>query len=93
MNAQDESAGSGRAFYGAVGARVKAIELTMNNEEHIVVHPKLPPLDLRERFVWLRNVRYVVRYYPSGEHVRVARLFNARGGLIDVVRGSEGNFS
>jgi hypothetical protein len=93
INAQDESAGSDRAFYGAVGARVRAIELIMNKGKRIVVHPKLPPLAMRERFVWLRNVRYVLRYYPAGEHVHVARLLNARGGLIDVARGSEGEFS
>lgn len=93
MNAQDESAGSDRAFYGAVGASVETIELTMSKGKRIVVHPKLPPLVLRERFVWLRNVRYVVRYYSAGKHVRVARLINGRGGLSDVVQGSEGEFS
>jgi hypothetical protein len=93
MNAQDERAGSDRAFYGAVGARVKTLKLTMSKGKRIVVHPKLPPLALRERFVWLRNVRYAVRYYPAGEHVGVVRLIDARGGLIDVVRGSEGEFS
>ncbi len=94
INAQDESAGSVRAFYGAVGKRVKTIDLTTSTEKHIIVHPKLPPPALRERFVWLRNVRYFVRYYPLGEQVGVARLLNAHGGLIGVVRGgSEGDFS
>lgn len=92
IKAQDESAGSDRVFYGAVGKRVKTIELTMSKGKRIVAHPKLPPMALRERFVWLRNVRYFLRYYPAGEHVGVARLFDARGGLIDVVRGSEGEF-
>jgi hypothetical protein len=93
INAQDESAGSGQAFYGAVGAHVKTIDLVMSKGEHTVVHPKLPPLALRKRFVWLRNVRYVLHYYAAGERVRIARLFDTRGGLIDVVRGSEGEFS
>jgi len=93
MNAQDESAGSVRAFYGAVGIRIKAIQLIMGNRKHIVVRPKLAPLALRERFVWLRNVRYFVRYYSPGEQVRDARLLNAQGGLIGVVRGEEGEFS
>lgn len=94
MNAHDESAGSVRVFYGAVGERVKTIELIMRNKGHIVVHPKLPPLGLRERFGWLRNVRYIVRYYPAGTQVRAAKLLNVQGGLIGVVRGgSEGDFS
>jgi hypothetical protein len=94
MNAQDESAGPIRVFYGAVGSRVKTIDLTTSTDKHIIVHPKLPPQALRERFVWLRNVRYIVRYYRPGEHVRAARLLNAQGGQIGVVRGgSEGDFS
>ena len=93
INAQDESAGSVQAFYGAVGTHVKTIELTVSKGEHTIVHPKLPPLALRKRFVWLRNVQYFLDYYSAGGHVRVARLFDARGGLIDVVRGSEGEFS
>jgi hypothetical protein len=93
INAQDESAGSSRVFYGAVGKRVKSVGLTMSKGGRVVVHPKLPPLALRRRFVWLRNVRYFVRYYPPGDHVQTARLLNAQGGLLKVVRGSEGEFS
>jgi hypothetical protein len=93
INAQDESAGSVRAFYGVVGGRVKTVELLTSKKERIVVHSKLPPLILRKRFVWLRNVRYVLRYYPAGERVRGARLFNAQDELIDAAKGSEGEFS
>lgn len=93
INAQDESADSDRVFYGAVGLRVKSIKLIMSNGKRVVVRPKLPSLALRERFVWLRNVQYVLRYYSAGEHVRVAKLFNARGGVVDGVRGQEGEFS
>lgn len=93
MNAQDEGAGRSRAFYGATGARVKAVELTMSNGGHLVVHPKLPSLAQRRRFVWLRDVRYFVRYYPLGEHVLTAKLLNVQGEIIGVLRGSEGEFS
>lgn len=93
IDAQDESAGPNRAFYGAVGGRVKIIVLTTSNGKRLTVHPKLPSLALRERFVWLRNVRYVLRYYPSDQHVRVARLFNAQGDLVGRVGGSEGEFA
>ena len=93
MDAQDEGAGSDRAFYGVVGSRVKTIELTMSRGRRIVVHPKLPPLDLRERFVWLRSMRYAIRYYTAEKHVRAVRLFNARSELIEMVRGWDGEFS
>jgi hypothetical protein len=93
MNAQDEGAGSVRAFYGAVGQRASTIQLIMSKGKHILVHPKLPPFALRERFVWLRNVRYFIRYYSPGARVREARILNAQGVLIDVVRGADGEFS
>ena len=83
---------SERAFSGTAGARVKTVVLTMSNGERLIIHPKLPPLVLRRRFVWLRNVRYFVRYYPSGRRVKVATLRNAQGEMIEKIRGSEGEF-
>ena len=83
---------SERAFSGTAGARVKTIVLTMSNGERVPIHPKLPPLVLRRRFVWLRNVCYFVYYYPSGRRLKVATLRNSRGEIIEKVWGSEGEF-
>lgn len=92
MNAQDESAGPIRVFYGAVGERVREIVLTTSSGARLSVHPKLPSLALRKQFSWLQGVRYFLRYYPTGGHVRIAKLFDATGGLIRQERGSEGEF-
>jgi hypothetical protein len=92
ISAQDETTDFDRAFYGAVSGRVRTIVLTMSSGERLTIHPKPPPQQLRRRFVWFRNMRYVVRYYPSGEHVEVARLLNSRGELISKARGLEGEF-
>lgn len=92
IQAQDEGTDSGRVRYGAVGVGVRKVVLTMSNGDQVLIHPKLFPLSMRERFSWLRGVRYFLRYYPAGEHVRVARLFDATGGLVRDERGSEGEF-
>lgn len=92
ISARDESEGSERAFSGAAGVRVKTVMLTTSNGERLTIHPKLPPNRLRKRFVWLRNVRYFMRYYPTGQHAKVAKLFDSRGKLIYVVQGQEGGF-
>jgi hypothetical protein len=68
------------------------IVLTTNKGSHVTIHPKLPPRRLRKRFIWLRNMRYFIRYYPPGQHVRVARLFNSQGDLLYKARGWEGGF-
>lgn len=93
IGARDEIEDSERAFSGASGARVKTIVLTTNTGERLTIHPKLPSERLRRQFVWLRNVRYFMRYYPVGQHAKVARLFDAQGKLIQKVRGEEGEFA
>jgi hypothetical protein len=93
INAGDEPADSSRTFYGVVGARVRALGLRTTRGKLLMLHPKLPPPGLRRRFVWLRNLRYFVRFYPRGERVRVARLLDSHGRLIAKIRGQEGEFA
>ena len=92
MGARDEFEGSERAFSGVVGARVRTVVLTTSSGDRITIHPKLPKAGLREQFVWLRNMRYFICYYPTGHHARIAKLFDSHGELIDTIRGEEGGF-
>jgi hypothetical protein len=93
ISARDDSAGPVRAFYGAAGERVNTIVLTMSNGERLTIHPRLPQMRLRKGFVWLRNMRFFVRYYPRGHHVRSATLLNSRGEVIEKRGGEEGSFN
>ncbi len=93
IGAQDEAAGTERAFSGVVGVRVKTLALTTSSGERFTIHPKLPPKRLLKRFVWLRNLRYFVRYYPTGQPLKSARLLNSRSEVIYVARGEEGGFN
>lgn len=91
ISARDEYEGSERVFAGAAGARVVSIVLTLDNGKQMKVSPLLPAPELRKRFVWLRNVRYFVRYYPLESHVRVVTVRDAKG-IIARVNGVEGAF-
>lgn len=93
IDAQDDIGDASRTFYGVVGARVRAISLQKTNGEILTIHPRLPPAGLRKRFVWLRDLRYFVRYYPRGPRGKVARLLDSRGRLIARVHGQEGGFA
>jgi hypothetical protein len=92
IGAQDEAEGPERAFSGTAGVTVKTVVLTTSNGKRLRFHPKLPSERLRKRFVWLRNVRYFLRYYPTGQHVKTAMLLNSRGALIYTEHGEEGEF-
>jgi hypothetical protein len=92
INGRDEYEGSERVFAGVAGARVKSIVLTMNNGQHMTIRPLLPAPELRRRFVWLRNLRYFVRYYPLESHVRLVTVRKDKG-IVVSVRGEEGAFA
>ncbi|MDX6601449.1 MAG: hypothetical protein QOF13_651 [Solirubrobacterales bacterium] len=90
ISGQDEYEGSERVFAGAAGGSVKSITLTMSSGKHMVIHPRLPGQALRQRFVWLRNLRYFVSYYHLGSHVQKVAVRSANG--VSTIRGNEGAF-
>jgi hypothetical protein len=92
IGAQDESSGSERVFSGIVGRRVRDISLIRSEGSKMVVHPRLPPQELRQRFGWLRNMRYFMRYYSVGDNVTTVKLRNYRGEVIYTAQGEEGGF-
>jgi hypothetical protein len=73
--------GSDRVFSGFVGGEVTKVLVTLSNDKHLVVRPRLPRPKLRRDVAWLRNVRYFVRYYrPEGFVTGVAAF--ERSGLL-----------
>jgi hypothetical protein len=93
VDAQDEVAGSGRAFYGTVGSSVRIVKVQMNGGKSLTLHPKLPAQHLRKRFVWLRGMRYFMRFHPAGVHPKVVTLLDSDGREIEKLTGLEGEFS
>jgi len=88
--AGDHLEGSERAVSGVVGSRVRKVIFRMSSGHEVVVDPKLPSESLRKRVVWLHGLRYFLSFYSAGEHVKSARLLDAKGKLIAVVRAEEG---
>lgn len=90
ISGQDEYEGSERVFAGAAGGSVKSIALTMSSGQHVIIHPRLPDRALRQRFVWLQNLRYFVFYYHLGSHVQKVTVRNSKD--VVTIRGNEGAF-
>jgi hypothetical protein len=90
--AQDDTAGSGRAFNGVVGSRVREVVLVTKSGIRYEVHPRLPSRSLRARFVWLRDFRYFMRFYPAEDPAKFVLLRAGSGHLILKVPSLEGSF-
>lgn len=74
--------GSDRVFSGTVSGEVAKVLVTLSNDKHLVIHPKLPPEKLRQKVVWLRDVKYFVFYYPPEGFVTGLRTFSRAGQLL-----------
>lgn len=92
ISARDEVEKTDRAFSGVTGARVKSVIMTTNSGQHYTISPRLPDKRLRRHFVWLRNMRYFIRYYPAGQSAKTVRLLDSNGKLISLIRAQEGEF-
>lgn len=90
--AGDEVASIGRAFSGMTSGQTRSVRLHTREGRTIVFYPKRPTIAMRRGHKWLRNVKYFVRFYPRGEHVRVAEGYDAGHTRLFKVTGSEGAF-
>jgi len=92
ISARDDAQVSGRSVSGITGADVRSIVFTSTTGKHLIAEPKLPSRSLRQNNVWLRNLRYVIAFYPSGESLKKAKLLDGKGEVLTVVRAAEGAF-
>jgi len=76
------SDGSSRVVAGTVNGEVGKVLFTLSNNKHLTISPKAPPLQLRRKVPWLRNVRYFVEYYLPEGFVTGAATFSASGQLL-----------
>lgn len=90
ISARDEVEDAERVVGGIVGSRVRSIEFVMSKGSRIVTHPRLPTQKQRRRFTWLRNMRYFLRFYPTGRRVKAVRLLDKSRKTIFAEGFSEG---
>jgi hypothetical protein len=90
--AGDEVARVGRVFSGMTSGTTRSVVVHTWEGKTIVIHPKRPVMAMRRRHEWLKNLKYFVRFYPRGDHVRVAEGFDAGHTRLFRVAGSEGAF-
>jgi hypothetical protein len=92
MSARDETTGKDRDVSGIVGWHVRTVVFRTRGGRRFVVHPKAPEARLLKRYVWLRNLRYFLRFYPIGDPVKVAKLLDYRGATIETVHFRLGEY-
>lgn len=85
ISARDETTGEDRVVSGIVGWNVRTVVFRTQSGRRIIVHPKAPDGRFLKRFVWLRNLRYFLRFYPVHDPMKAARLLDSRGGTIRTV--------
>jgi len=90
IGAGDYGEDDGRSVGGVTGIHVRTVVLKLSGGDTMVVHPKKPHGRLLTSFVWLRDLRYFLRFYPAGEHVKMAKLFDAHGKRLSTVHSEEG---
>lgn len=91
LAADDESSGAKGVFSGVVGERIRTV--SKNERRDMVRHsPSSAISQVSGKLCVLRGLRYFIRFYAVDRHVRCARLLDARGQLVRIVRGSEGEF-
>jgi hypothetical protein len=92
--AQDEAGAHGRdfrVFSGYVSRGVSSVRVNLNTGSHLTIRPKSVRPSLRQKYPWLDNVKYFVRFYPTGQHAREVVLSGGRRSS-DHVFAEEGYF-
>lgn len=92
ISGQDLAGDGERSFSGITGGAIREIEVTTSDGGAFIIHPKLVEKRLRKRYVWLRHLRYFVRYSPLARSVMYVRVRNATGKVVYKGRGVNGVF-
>lgn len=89
--ARDEVSDSARAFSGVVGGDVTKVLVSIKGKGTFVIHPRLPSKSLRQKFAWLRGVRYFMRFYPTGDAISRIKLQTRDGDVKFTAHAVEGS--
>jgi hypothetical protein len=92
LSGQDQSAVGERVFGAIASAEARTILLHLSSGGKLVSSAKAVPKELREKYSWLRGLRYLVRFYPPGEHVVSVTVMDGHGKVIDKLHGLDGDF-
>lgn len=69
-------------FSGVAEWRVAGVEMTMSDGSIVVMQPVFAPKRLRERFPWLRGLRFFDQFFRTGIWPEVVTAFNRGGAVI-----------
>lgn len=77
---------------GVTTSRAIKLQLELNDGEELTVEPALPPPPLRQRFAWLRAVRYFDVFFSASQRVKVVTAFARSGAVLGRSKSRHGLF-
>jgi hypothetical protein len=93
VRAQDIEGPAASAFSGLTGSSMRKIIVRTGDGDSWAIRPRPVSRTLQSHFVWLRGLRYFMRFYPLGAHVTSIVVKDSRGKVAyRGRRGAFGNF-
>jgi hypothetical protein len=77
---------------GIAARRVDKLVVRMSKGHRLRFHPRLAPERVRERFKWVRGLRFFDRFYSSDRRPLVVKALDAQGHVLARRHSDRGSF-
>ncbi|HET8814504.1 MAG TPA: hypothetical protein VFM51_06075 [Solirubrobacterales bacterium] len=78
---------------GVTASRAVELQVEMNDGAVLTVVPVLPPRSLRQRFAWLRGLRFFDAFFSASQRAKVVTAFSQSGAVLGRSKSHRGRFS
>lgn len=77
---------------GVAAHDVATLQVGMSDGSSLTIQPEFAPSHIRDRFPWLRGLRFFDAFFPAGPRPEVVTALNAAGSVIAHGRTNRGHF-
>lgn len=78
---------------GITNSRAVELQVEMNDGALLTVAPALPPRSLRQRFPWLRGLRFFDVFFSASQSAKMVTAFSQSGAMLGRSKSHRGRFS
>lgn len=69
-------------FNGVVAHDIATLQVGMSDDSTLTIQPEFAPSQIRDRFPWLRGLRFFDEFFPAGPRPEVVTALDAAGSVI-----------